>query len=388
MTDPEDEYCKLKRSFKDIVETFNLNLMDGKTSPQILALGSQFKREILVEAVLKLKNLCEKTFGMYENNVNSTPSTVVSDIVDKVKNAMTEMVPALVTNALKERNVDNDVSKSGVVGDDKKHVMVVEDKQNKENRYDNESWSKVVKSSLSTKLKNIPVEKSLVTKSGKGCLFFPTQSDQEKAKSVLESEYTVSLSTENKRMLLPKLKVSRIGPSYKKEDKEVLKMAIIKKNANIASYVDDNHIFEVIIIDEIKHYAVLKVSPEIRNTIIGKGSVFLDMESLEVKDHFHAVQCFSCQEYGHKKGDDACKHKGTENVTCLYCGENHQSRSCTVKKDSSKFKCSNCFNSKNVHHRQNAIGHTTTSRSCPFSVQQVKSLINRTQGLNEKNYFP
>ena len=148
MTDPEDEYCKLKRSFKDIVDTFNLNLMDGKTSPQILALGSQFKREILVEAVLKLKNLCEKTFGMYENNVNSTPSTVVSDIVDKVKNAMTEMVPALVTNALKERNVDNDVSKSGVVGDDKKHVMVVEDKQNKENRYDNESWSKVVKSAL------------------------------------------------------------------------------------------------------------------------------------------------------------------------------------------------------------------------------------------------
>ena len=60
MNDPDGEYSKLKRSFNDIADTFNLDVMDGKTMPQILALGSQFKRDILIEAVIKLKELCEK----------------------------------------------------------------------------------------------------------------------------------------------------------------------------------------------------------------------------------------------------------------------------------------------------------------------------------------
>ena len=215
MNDPDGEYSKLKRSFNDIADTFNLDVMDGKTMPQILALGSQFKRDILIEAVIKLKELCEKTFGMYERKINSPQSNVVSDIVEKVKNAMTEMVPSLVTSALKARS-GNNTSNNVLSDDDEKHVIVIEDKQDKEKKCINESWSQVVKSSVSNKLENIPVQKSLVTKSGQGCLFFPTQGDQEQARSVLQSDFNVSLSTQKKRMLLPKLKVLRIDPSYKK----------------------------------------------------------------------------------------------------------------------------------------------------------------------------
>ena len=398
MDDPDGKYSKLKQSYKDIVDTFNLSVMDNKSQSQILALGSQFKRDILIEAVMKLKGLCEEAFGLYDNFVNNIEQSdvskvaekvhtnVVSDIVEKVKCVMNEMVPSLVTNALKARNND-DISVNETISNEEKHIIVIEDKQNKDNKYDSDSWSKVVKSSLNGKLKNIPVQKSLVNKSGQGCIFFPTKDDQEQAQSVLQSDYTVSLSTKKKRMLLPKLKVFRIDPSYKRDDKEVLKLALIEKNSNIAAYVKDGHTFEVIVIDELRHYAVLKMSPEIRSSIIVKGSVYLDMQSLEVKDHFHTVQCFSCQEYGHKTGDDLCKHKGSDNCTCLYCGDNHQSKSCPVKKDSSKLKCSNCLNSKNAEHRENAHGHTTTSSSCPFSIQQMKSLINRTQGLNLKNFF-
>ena len=108
------------------------------------------------------------------------------------------------------------------------------------------------------------------------------------------------------------------------------------------------------------------------------------MQSLEVKDHFHAVQCFSCQEFGHKVGDDVCKHKDTQNATCLYCSGNHQSKSCPVKKDASKLCCANCHNSKNAEIRENAHGHTTTSMACPIAIQQMNLLKNRTQGLNIK----
>ena len=397
MEEPEAEYARLKQSFKDIINTFNLDIMDGKSVPQLCSMGSQFKRDLLIEAVIQLKGLCEETFGMYDkktnlensnvsNIVEKVHSNVISDIVEKVKSAMDEIVPSLVTSALNTRN-DVDKIDNGIKDDEEKHIIVIEDKQNKDNKYTNESWSHVVKSSVSNKLKNIPVQKSLVTKSGQGCIFFPSKADQEQAQSVLESDFRVSLSSRKKRMLLPKLKVFNIDPSYKRDDKEVLKLAIIEKNSNIAAYVKDSHSIEVIVIDESRHYAILKVSSEIRNAIIGKGSLYLDMQSLEVKDHFHAVQCFSCQEFGHKSGDAVCKHKDSEIVTCLYCGDNHKSRSCPVKKDSSKLRCSNCLNSKNAVHRENANGHTTTSSTCPFAVQQIKSLINRTQGLNVKNFF-
>ena len=188
-------------------------------------------------------------------------------------------------------------------------------------------------------------------------------------------------------MLLPKLKLLRIGSSYKKQDKDVLRLALLEKNSCIKGLVDQGHTFDVIIIDEVFHYAVLKVSPEIRNAILEKRTIFLDMESLEVQDQFHVIQCFSCQQLGHKRGDDVCKHKDSENVTCLYCSENHFSKVCPHKKDSSKWCCSNCLHSDNAQIRESAKGHPSTSNTCPFIVQHVKSLINRTQGLDVKNYF-
>ena len=99
---------------------------------------------------------------------------------------------------------------------------------------DENTWSKVVKSSLHGKLKSIPIQKTLVTKAGQGCLFFPSKDDQVKAKSVLEQDFKLSLSTKKKKTLLPKLKIKKISDVYKKEDKEVLKLVIMEKNSYIS----------------------------------------------------------------------------------------------------------------------------------------------------------
>ena len=226
-----------------------------------------------------------------------------------------------------------------------------------------------------------------MTKTGQGCLFFPSKDDQEKAQTVLEQDYKLSLSTKKKRSLLPKLKIMRIGSSYKKEDKEVLKLGLLEKNSYINAYHNDGHTFEVIIIDEKANYCVIKVSPEIRDAIMKRGTVYLDMESHEVKDQFHVIQCFRCQEHGHKKDDDVCKLKVSSHSVCLYCSGNHESKVCLHKKDSAKWNCSNCAKSSNPQYKNNCKGHTTTSNQCPFVIQQMKSLINRTEGLKVKNFF-
>ena len=282
----------------------------------------------------------------------------------------------------------NNVSKP--VQNEERHAILLENKGDEDGEseaYDQQSWVNVVKSSISGKLKHVPVKRSLVTKSGQGCIIFPTKGDQEQAEALLKDDFNVSVSTKKSKPLLPKIKVFKVDECYTKDDKEVLKMAILEKNPYINALVSDNHTFEVLIIDEKYHYCIIKVSPTLRDAIIKRGSLFIDMESHNVKDHVHVIQCFSCQDHGHKKGDAECPHKGTNKSICLYCGGEHESKTCPHKKDRSKWNCINCMRSSNREIRQNAKGHTSTSSLCPILIQQAKSIINRTQGIEVKNFF-
>ena len=203
----------------------------------------------------------------------------------------------------------------------------------------------------------------------------------------MKDDFKVSVSSKKKKQLLPKIKVLKINERYKKDDKKILKMAILEKNPYINTFVADKHTFEVLIIDEKYHYCILKVSPTLRDAMMKRGTLFIDMESHTIKDHVHVIQCFSCQVHGHKKGNSECKHKGTDKNTCLYCSGDHESKSCPNMCDQSCWNCVNCMNSSSSQIRMNAKGHTSTSLYCPILIQQPKSIISRTQGINAKNFF-
>lgn len=375
-TTANDELTKLKQTFNDVTTTFNLQ---GKTLTQLNS--SAYKKDVLAEALITVVDICQNALNLLEKK--NDPQDVVDQIANKVQNALAKMVPELVAGVLKK---DENTTIKENIQDREKHVIILENKDDSESKYDNNTWSQVVKSSISNKLKNVPVQKSVVTKSGQGCIFFPTKDDLAQAHSILQDEFKVSSSTNKVKLLLPKLKVFKIDESYKKEDKEMLQADILKKNPYIGAFSSDQHVFEVIIIDEKQHFCILKVSPEIRQAIMKRGSIFLDMESHIVKDQVHVIQCFSCQEHGHKKGENECKLKNASNNICLYCSGDHESRNCRSKKDPSQWNCSNCANSKNPQYKMNSKGHTTTSSICPFVIQQTKSIINRTQGLELKNF--
>ena len=130
MDDPDSEISKLKRSFNDIMDAFNL---EGKSKGEMLRNGSQFKRDILVEAVFKLKEVCESTFDLFKSE--PVQISVASKVVDKVKSVLNEMVPVLVTNALKSRDSKNSKVNDDIAnGGDEKHVIVIEDKDDNENK--------------------------------------------------------------------------------------------------------------------------------------------------------------------------------------------------------------------------------------------------------------
>ena len=96
-------------------------------------------------------------------------------------------------------------------------------------------------------------------------------------------------------------------------------------------------------------------------------------------NQFHLLQCYSCQEFGHKRGSEKCSAKAGQEL-CLYCAENHMSRNCPSKKDTKKHKCANCLKANNIANEE-AI-HPSNSVECPILQSALKSLVNRTMGCN------
>ena len=130
------------------------------------------------------------------------------------------------------------------------------------------------------------------------------------------------------------------------------------------------------------NYAIVKVSPEIRNVINKTNRIFIDLVALRTRDHFQPTQCYACQKHGHKQGSPECMMKNNE-TTCLYCAANHQSKTCPVKKDTDKHKCANCQRSNVQSHRQNC-NHKSTSLACPFVIKEINSLVLRTSGIDDE----
>ena len=100
---------------------------------------------------------------------------------------------------------------------------------------------------------------------------------------------------------------------------------------------------KVVFYNKSERYAVIQVSPAIRESIRQNGDyVHLDLGSHHVKDRIHVIQCYHCQEFGHMVGKVYCKSKDKDPV-CFYCAGNHSSKDCKSRKERkvNKIRCHN-----------------------------------------------
>ena len=104
--------------------------------------------------------------------------------------------------------------------------MVVE---NHEDNFSENSWATVVKSKVSSKLKSVPVHKTVLNKKGQGCIFLPSEKEKHEAIEVLKSYFKVTPSNcVSSKKLSPKLKIHNLT-EHRFENKEKLKEAILEK---------------------------------------------------------------------------------------------------------------------------------------------------------------
>ena len=365
--------------YKSIVKNFDqlenaTNPFHGKSKETVRA-----NKEQLVDAVFSMKEVSEKMLITILElaNIFTSKSTMSENIVNVIENTFNKMSADLSNNLVKALLPTN----NNKVIDEEKHVVYVESKDESIENFDSNAWTDVVKGKLAPSLKKVPIVKAALNKQGKGCLILPNKKAQEEVRSALENDFKVSVSSKPKKHLLPKLKIYNIDVD-KYNDKSILRSALLEKNTQVSTLVEGGHVFDVILIDTKWNYAIIKVSPEIRNVINTRNRLFIDMESVRTRDHFQPLQCYACQKHGHKQGSPECSKKDNDTSTCLYCAGNHQSKSCEHKKDFDKHRCVNCLHSNVQSYRENC-NHTSTSLACPFVIKEVNSLIMRTSGLDD-----
>ena len=363
--------------YQDACKPYN-----GKSKANVIANGSN-KRDNLIDSIFSLKEVCCDLFDVLLYVFKKKESNIVN----------AENIPGILEQSFKKfsddlnNNILNALQSTGSTmvskpqEKEEKHIIILENKDSDVQAYNTGTWSDVVKNKITPTLKTIPVQKTTLSKEGKGCLFFPNFKAQQEAKLALESDFTVSAATKATRSVFPKLKIFNINNEIYTE-KDQLKQSILEKNSDINYLVQKGSIFDILRMDKNKHTAIVKVSPDIRKIMVKENRVYLDMTSLRVRDHFLPMQCYSCQCYGHKQGSTECKNNGSGESVCLYCAENHASKTCPVKQKSELHKCSNCLTSSNPAHKANAC-HTSTSLSCPHTIRETNALIRRTAGLTD-----
>ena len=378
------------------VHQYNDALRPFKGKNKIAVIGqSQFTRNNLADAAFSLKEVCETLMNAVSTIVKvplqkDDHTNAMNEISNKMQESFTNLMKGfeerLMNKIQAPCNGENDII-SVTTKDKENHIILVENDEGTDGdtAYTTEKWNEVVSKSISKKLKGIPVDKTVVNKDGKGCMFFSSKVAQEKAKEALDNEYKVVTSSKAKRSVLPKLKIFNVDIDTTKEE---LKKCIIEKNHEMADSLKNNASkFEIIIIDSVRKYAIAKVTPDVRKVILSKGRVYIGMQGHNVKDHFFPLQCYACQKFGHKQGSPECeKTNGTK--TCLYCSENHLSKECGVKREPEKHKCANCASSSNENYKNN-YRHAATSFKCPLVIKETNALIRRTAGLesDQSNLF-
>ena len=218
--------------------------------------------------------------------------------------------------------------------------------------------------------------KTTVNREGNGILIFPSAESCNEAEKSLQPVYNVSKSDRKQNILQPRIKINHIDPSLTQLDKNELQAMIVSKNDALKAVAENE--FQITYIDTNQNYAIAKVSPDIHKNLIN-GRVFIGLCAYRVSDHFHPIQCFRCQSFGHSSTSPLCNAKDNpQEISCLYCSKNHKSSECPNKKNKKAHKCTNCQKSMNQSIKTQASSHTSSNKSCPIYIREVERIKQNT----------
>ena len=394
MANDMKNYTEVMKKYNEELEVINKSLKGTRKTiceTKVPAdIPSVNRREELFVIIKELYTFAKKVLEVTPPVLACT--TFTSDdknLEDLIRKQLTDVLPGLLQNALQEQTpVEKVEKKEAVRKPATQHTLLVEKiSDNDEEKITDKEWVTVTRKDVKKKLKDVPVVKAAAS-NGTAKLLFDTKEDLDKATDALKGQYKVTSKSEEKKKLNPKLTVSDIHVDV--VDAEMLRKEILLKNERIRALEAAGDVFKVVFFDKDNRFAVLQVSPRMREVIrANRDRISIDLEYHSVKDRIHVIQCYHCQEYGHMRDSDYCKQKG-QDATCFYCAGKHTSKDCRNKGDKkeNRIKCSNCAKSKNKSERDACGTHKASDTLCPFFIRERVRIMSRTAGCEEtKNAY-
>ena len=384
-----DKWNKMKED----LDLLNKKSFKGKKtieSANVLSeIDSTNKREDMFNIIKELYMFSKKALNLAKPS-DSASGQDVSNIEEVIKKQLAEVLPDLLKTALSNvpalQSKEDAANVKEVTAPAVRHTVTVTNKSATEeggpSPISEKQWSEVVQADLKGSLKAVPVKKATFL-NGAATLDFTSKTHMEEAKKALSTKYEVSSKSEDRKKLDPKLTIFDIDTDI--VDREQLLGELLEKNQSIKTLNANNQV-KVVFYNKEERYAVIQVSPAIREAIRKNGDyVHLHLGSHHVKDRIHVIQCYHCQEFGHMAGTLYCKNKGKDPV-CFYCAGSHSSKDCNSRKDRKvkKIKCHNCAKSRNSSDKAAASTHKASDTLCPFYIREHVRVMSRTAGSSEQ----
>ena len=231
---------------------------------------------------------------------------------------------------------------------------------------------------VNEKLRTQQVVSARKSKAGNIVLRCDKEEDIGAIEDVLKNENFVTVKKMERN--LPRMTIFDIG---KFETTDELKATLFSKNPYLQSLVNNDKVFEILFFKTWNDTTnvTIKCDPEVREGILkNRSKVFIGLKSCRVSDSFPFMVCYNCQE--------TCSHRSkdcTASTVCRYCGDNHISRNCQVKTDTTKHRCINCSNSENINIKTNSNTHVSNSTVCPLIKSIISNMKANTCYTSEKN---
>ena len=404
-------------SIKKLQDELDLLNRRGKSKPlhtiesagSFQDLGTNIAREEMFKCIKELYGFSKRVLDqLIVKDTGGNKSTAVvqnldpTQLGDMIKEQLSGILPGMLQAALKSNDSVQNKSQAGCSTscdhdqDDKSHTLEIQKITDEADADDDEAgkitqqkWTTVVKKDVRGALRNVPVVKAATSANGTAKLHFRTQDDLNRATEALEPKYKVTATSEERKKLDPKLTIAGLDSDI--EDGAMLLEELVQKNDFISDNKGpDGQGIKVVFFDSKSRFAVLQVSAKMREEIRKNDDrLCVGLERYLVKDRYHVVQCYHCQEFGHMSKSPFCKTKD-EDPTCFYCAGRHASKDCKNKKErkTDTMKCSNCAASKNRSEKGSCTSHKASDTLCPFYIREKERLMDRTAASGDaKNLY-
>ncbi len=334
-------------------EIRNGNKVENEAS--VLDEIGEMKREIM-ELKTLVKNLPV---------VNDLAPNVVADVSQAVKGVVESAVEAYGGESYTdERGTWAEVLTKGKkrkIKKQQKNLLIIESSDN--------AKATDKKDEVSQALNDVQILDTKFTNGGKIVVNFETEEERKEAHDKLQELGNLRFSHGKK--MQPKIILCNVG---EEEKRETLIEHIIERNRYLSTIagIEDKMsvIFEKPASGGTNHY-IIKCDPEVRGLIYMKGDKLnLKWGRHNVYDRYHALLCYHCLKFGHKKGSCPAKARN-ETPKCFKCAGEHDGHSCHV----TERKCANCRTAKRHD------DHSVSSVICPnFAAELMRVRDNTDHG--------